>query len=319
MHFLRQALHLLGCDPQETPDINDQLDAAHASVGMPNHITDERSVAEREYCNGLLGLPGEGRFHALGIAARSQIAPPSAGQVYGVATETRRLCVPIAFGRGSDTVWIPSGVALDVVKESVVRLLPDGKPFPDGTKYALCRWAGCYVIVGQPETRFEPVEPLVRGVDRWSVLKDLFEQDTPGVWADNQVLLELAKAQVDGVHLRDIQSARTMYRRGDMGEPLTWVVARIECMQQYKRGRLTEEMRKATAAPAAPAATAETPVPLATRDVTPDQSAETVSTQSGTTIEKEDTSEKEVTQCAGVTQAVAATPVAISPTQLSLF
>lgn len=266
-HHARYALYLLGFEPQEGSTFAEQLRVAHSSVGRECHIEDEQSIAERGYCFGQLALPVEDadhyshadtyrQFHALGMQSRNSVAPESAMTVTGQATQTRRLTVPIAFGRGSDTAWIPAGVALDLVQETVVRLRPDGTPFPDGSRYALCRWAGCYVIVGHPDTRFEPLDALKRGIDRWQVLRELFEQDKPGVWAKDDELLALAQQQIDGIHLRDIRTARTMYRRGELGQVLPWVLARIERLGEYRKGKLTEAMRRETEA----VVTSETPI-----------------------------------------------------------
>jgi len=257
-HHIRMALHMLGCDPQESPSLEDQLAAAAQSVGRDlTFYRTAESTIDRGYCLGSIGtalLPHSEAYghdyafgHALGRASRELLAPPPGRRVARAkhATDSapltalmviprqsdetvRRLRVPVVFGRGADTVQIPFGQAIEVVEPCIER--------PDGNRYMLFCWGGMLGLLGEPERRLEPLDTLVRDVDRWELLRGVFEGADPGVWGDDKDIVDLVQKDVATATARDVKTARTRYRRGDLcEEPLGWVVARIDALAVWKK------------------------------------------------------------------------------------
>jgi hypothetical protein len=100
-------------------------------------------------------------------------------------------------------------------------------------------------ILAEPERRLEPKDPLGHAADRWQVLKSIFEGEDPGVWGEDAEILATLSEAVPTASLRDVQTARTRYRRGELcPERLQWVLARIEGMKAWKKtsGAFEERM-----------------------------------------------------------------------------
>jgi len=235
-HHIRMALYLIGTDPQESPSLPEQLASSCAVLGV-SHTWYDDAVETRGYTMGVLGAalhpyaetyaPEYAAAHLKGRTDRSRpFVPAMPGQ--------RRLAKPVQFGRGSDTVIIPVGHVVDVLQAVVER--------PDGNRYALVAWGGFLALLGEPESRLEPLDPLLPEPDRWDVLRQIFEGSDPGVWGSEDDILADLRSSVSTAVPRDIQTARTAYRRDYTGT-LPWVTARIDHMRSW---RATEDAAEAS-------------------------------------------------------------------------
>lgn len=280
-HHYRIALHMLGHDPLETPSLEQQLADAATAVGKSlQFYQTSRSTVERGYCLASIGMAlqphaeayaGSNDYafgHALGRAARHLILPPPGDMIPDVVLgdsldplgalrlldtyilsasvpvdpTVYRLRVPVVYGRGSDSVVVPVGHAVKILDPCVV--------YPDGNRYALYSWGGMLGILAEPERRLEPKDPLGHVADRWQLLKDIFEGEDPGVWGEDVDILARLQETVATAGIRDVTTARTRYRRGELTpERLPWVVARIEALKAWRKTSGTFEERL-TALPA---------------------------------------------------------------------